>query len=399
LQKKSKILNLKQRFIILLFTVVVSVFLFSFNSNFVNASKLTTHFIDVGQGDAILIELPDQEIMLIDGGKSSQEKHLLSYLNSLEIEKIDYLVGTHPHADHIGGLASVIKNYEIGKIYLPEVMHTSKTYENLLLTIKGKGKKIKKAVSELMIINKENLKIEILSPLDKGYSNLNNFSIVLKINFEQNSFLFTGDIEKEIERELIKSNYDLNSDLLKVSHHGSNTSSSYDFLEKVSPKYAVISVGKDNNYGHPSNEVISLLQNIGSKVFRTDQQGTIIAISDGKEIKINKEAQSLEKKAIKENQVFIKNLDCEEELLVLKNNKEEDVDLSNWKIISVVGNQEFIFPENTIIKSDEIIKVKSGRYAENDAKTLIWSKAYIWNDDGDKAELYDNKGILIDSFE
>ncbi|MGM0409303.1 MAG: MBL fold metallo-hydrolase [Bacillota bacterium] len=393
--KKSKIFNLKQKVIILLF--VISFFLFLFNSDFVNASQLTTHFIDVDQGDATLIELPNQEIMLIDGGKKSQENNLINYLDKFDIEKIDYLIGTHPHADHIGGLASVINNYKIGNIYLPEVMHTSKTYENLLLTIKDKGKKIKRASSDLKIIDNDNLKIEIFSPQEKEYSNLNNYSIVLKIDFEQSSFLFTGDIEKEVERELINSDYDLNSDLFKVSHHGSDSSSSYEFIEKISPKFAVISVGKDNSYGHPSSEVINSLQSIGAQVYRTDNEGTIVATSDGKEIKINKEAQSLKKQLQKEEQIFIQKLDCEEELLVLKNNRDKNVDLSNWKIISVVGNQEFIFPENTIIKFDEIIKIKSGRYAKKGSNTLIWSKAYIWNDDGDKAELYNNKGALIDS--
>lgn len=247
--------------------------------------NLKIHFLDVGQGDAIFIELPNNETLLIDAGEAKYQKKVLNYIEKLNYEKIDYVVGTHPHTDHIGGLAYIIENKDIGQIYLPKVSHNSKTYENLLLTIKNKGKQVVGATKDMKIINGEDLKIIILAPTSNKFSNLNNASIVLKIIFKDKSFLFMGDAEESVEKTLT----DVAADVIKVGHHGSDTSSSLAFLKKVSPEYAIISVGENNQYNHPSLEVLKRYENLKTKVYRTDLNGTIDLISDGKTIDIKAE--------------------------------------------------------------------------------------------------------------
>ncbi len=376
---------------------IIMFLLLSFYNNSIYADNLNCYFLDVGQGDATLIELPNDKTMLIDGAKNNKANFLIDYIKKKDISKIDYLIATHPHADHIGGLAEVIKSFSIGKIYMPEVIHTTKTYENFLLTIKDKDKRIKRAQAGEIILNEDQLNIKIFSPQHKNYSNLNNWSIVIKINYGKTSFLFTGDIEKEVEKELVDSNYNINSTLLKVSHHGSSTSSSFDFLEKVSPEYSIISVGANNRYGHPDSTVINLLHEIGSKVYRTDKQGTILAISDSRKIKIDKE-NLINKNKNNNKKLSIELVDLEKELVVIKNNTDENINLNDWLLLSVKGKQEFDFSQNTIIKAGEILKIRSGRSATKEENTLVWTKAYIWNNDGDKAELYNEKDELIDSY-
>ncbi|NLX61543.1 MAG: MBL fold metallo-hydrolase [Tissierellia bacterium] len=249
---------------------------------------LRVHYIDVGQGDSIYIELPNGEIALIDGGPKSSEEALLNYLDEQGVEKIDYLVATHPHEDHIGGLVGVIKNYEIGKIYMPNVVHTTKTFENLLLAIQDKGYKITKAMAEDTIIDEAGLSLYILAPeIDADWEDLNNYSIVLKLNYKNNSFLFTGDAERESEEIMLTKGYDLRAHVLKVGHHGSTTSTMDEFLDKVDPQYAIISCGVDNKYGHPHKEIVAKLQERNIKIYRTDLDGNIVVKSDGENISFN----------------------------------------------------------------------------------------------------------------
>ena len=243
-----------------------------------NVINMKIHYIDVGQGDAIFIELPNSNTMLIDAGESSKGQVVANYIKSLEYSKIDYLIGTHPHTDHIGGLAQVINTFTIGEIYMPKAVSTSKTYENLLNTISAKGLKIHNATAGINIINDNNLKIDILAPNNDSYSNLNNYSVVLKINYKDKKFLFTGDIETLSENEIIA---DLSADVVKVAHHGSDSSSGISFVNKVKPQYAIFSVGTNNRYNHPVQIIIERWQNIGAKIYRTDLNGTIIVTTDG----------------------------------------------------------------------------------------------------------------------
>lgn len=362
------------------------------------SGELIIHYLDLGQADSILLELPNNEIMLIDAGNNSDGQKLVNYLREQGIDTIDYLIGTHPHADHIGGLDDVIENFVIGRIYMPEVIHTTKTFEDVLLAVQRKGKKITPARTGVSIIDDPVLQIYFLSPISNNYKDLNHYSAVVKVDFLDKSFLFTGDAEKINEEEMIeKYGVRLKSHILKVGHHGSNTSTSEEFIEKVVPDYAVISVGKDNSYGHPSALVIQRLQNHGVKIYRTDLQGTIIARSDGQQILFNQDP--VNQNITGNHGIIIESVDLVKEMVIIRNNSNETVNLSRWRLVSVVGNQEFIFPQGTLIRPGERLKIVSGSAASNiDENTLLWTKSYIWNNDGDPAELYDDKNNLIATY-
>ena len=246
---------------------------------FVAQEDLSIDFIDVGQADSILIRNQDQ-VMLIDAGTNEAGETVVNYLKNLGITKIDYLIGTHPHEDHIGGLDDVINAFDIGQIYMPKIETTTKTFEdvleaienkNLTVTAPNKGEKIEigQAEGEFMtepILDKDNLNVS---------------SLVLRLEFGNTSYLFMGDAEEENEETIRWPK----TDVLKVGHHGSSTSSE-SFLEQVQPKYAIIMAGKDNSYGLPTQETIDKLNNMGSEIYRTDEDGTIQMTSDGNTIEI-----------------------------------------------------------------------------------------------------------------
>ena len=251
-----------------------------------NNDLLKVHYLDVGQGDSIFIELPNNETMLIDAAESYQSENIINYLKNLNYQKIDYVIGTHPHTDHIGGLKDIINTFEIGKIYMPKVVSTTKTYESLLMTIKDKNLKINTAKAGTSIIDIDTLKINILAPNNSTYTELNNYSVVTKITYGTTKFLFMGDAEKLSENEIKE---DVTADVIKIGHHGSNTSSSIDFIKKVNAKYGIISVGLKNKYNLPKEETITNWENSGTKIYLTSINGTITAISDGTNIKIESE--------------------------------------------------------------------------------------------------------------
>ena len=250
--------------------------------------SLVVDFIDVGQGDSILIR-QGSHAMLIDGGTSESKQNLLGFLESENVSSFDYIIGTHPHEDHIGSLDDVVNSYDFDTILFPKVTTTTKTFENLVLAVKGKNKKFVEPE-----INKEytlgDAKFTILAPNSKEYDSLNNYSIVIKLTYGKNSFIFTGDAESLSESEILKNNVDLKADVLKIGHHGSSTSTSAKFLNAVSPKYAVISVGKDNSYNHPTKTTMNRLKKLGIPVYRTDEQGTIECVSNGETISFNVDA-------------------------------------------------------------------------------------------------------------
>ena len=250
------------------------------------SEDLKVHFLDVGQGDSIFIELPTNETILIDASIKDASNKIINYLREENVSKIDYVFATHPHSDHIGGMRAVIKAFDIGQIYMPKAVTTTKTYENLLLTIKDKNLKIKAAKAGNTIIDTDDLKLVVLAPNQDSYESLNNYSIVLKLTYKEKSFLFMGDAETLSEKEITG---DIQADVLKVGHHGSRTSTSQAFLNKVNPSYAVISVGLNNDYKHPHQEVIDRLEKKNIKIYRTDQNGDIIFTTDGYNIDVKVE--------------------------------------------------------------------------------------------------------------
>lgn len=249
-----------------------------------NSDNLEIYFFDVGQADSILLKQRDNNI-LIDAGNKLDAPKLKSFLkNDLKINKISMVVGTHPHEDHIGGMSEIIKEFPVDTILMPNVTSTSKTFENLLDTIDELNYKI--TVPKVnQIFDFDNLKLHIIYT-GKNNKNLNDSSIIIKAEYLNNSFLFMGDASKKIEEKILKK--DISSDVIKIGHHGSSYSTSISFLNKVNPKYAIIEVGKDNNYGHPNEVTLNSLKEKNIKTMRTDLDGTIKITSDGTNIKIDK---------------------------------------------------------------------------------------------------------------
>lgn len=264
-----------------------------------NADKLIVHYIDVGQGDSTFIEFPNSETMLIDAGESEYGNVVTSYIKSLGYSKIDYLIGTHPHSDHIGGLKAVVNSFDLGKVYMPRAASTTSTYLNLLKAIDNKSMKVTTAKAKVEVLKTDDLSVKILAPTEEEYSNLNNYSVVLKITYKDRSFLFTGDAEKAVEDNLSS---DIKSDVIKIPHHGSDSSSSIEFVKKVAATYAIVSVGKDNSYDHPSKDVLKRWESSGAKIYRTDEEGTIIVKTDGESIEIKTHGATVNKDDVKEDE-------------------------------------------------------------------------------------------------
>ncbi|MBE5821446.1 MAG: MBL fold metallo-hydrolase [Clostridiales bacterium] len=243
---------------------------------------LEIHFLDVGQAESILL-IQGNYSMLIDGGNDENGKEIIKYIEKQGISKLDYIIATHAHADHIGGLDKIIKHFPVEKIYFPKHTTTTKNFEEFILAVRDKNMKL-----TLPDVGSEfylgSARCIVLSPELKEYEEPNNYSIVLKVIYGNTSYLLMSDAETEIENTLLENNVDITANVLKVGHHGSETSTSEKFLKAVNPKYAVISVGKDNDYNLPANKIINRLEKYNLNIYRTDLMGTIVLKSDGNNI-------------------------------------------------------------------------------------------------------------------
>lgn len=248
-------------------------------------NPLEIHFIDVGQADSILIK-SNGKAMLIDAGNNDDADTIVNYLKNQEIKELDYVIGTHPHEDHIGSLDTVINKFDVNTIIMPKKSTTTKTFEDVVTAIENKNLSITlpKVGDKYKIGNGE---FTIIAPVKEDYgSNLNNYSVGIIMSYGENKFIFTGDAEKVAEEDIISTNINIDADLMKMGHHGSSTSNSDVLLDKISPKIAIISCGQNNSYGHPHQEVLNEISKRGVEVYRTDLQGNIIVTSDGKEITV-----------------------------------------------------------------------------------------------------------------
>lgn len=364
--------------------------------------EMQVHFIDVGQGDSILIESPSGKTMLIDGGVKGAGQQIVSYLKELGINKLDIVVATHPDADHIGGLIPVLDNMTIEQFYDSGKVHTSQTFEEMLTRIDEKNipYHVPKIGDDIEFDKGVNVKV--LNANDQATDN-NDASIVLKMTYGNVSFLLTGDAGVALEKEMLQ--YDVEATVLKAGHHGSNTSSSEEFIQAVKPKVAILSYGEDNKYGHPHAEIVDRLQAIGSKIYATADLGTITVSTDGVNYTVNgKETYSVATGNIRSKEeepttaIEIVSKDLVTEIVGIKNSGQHAVSLKDWQLISIEGHQVYNFP-NLSLQPGKTIYITSGTNAREGQNYLKWTTKQIWLNDGDAAQLRNEKGELVSELE
>ncbi|MFA5658188.1 MAG: ComEC/Rec2 family competence protein [Oscillospiraceae bacterium] len=243
----------------------------------------SVHFIDVGQGDCTLI-LSEDAAVLIDAGESEYSEKVIAYIQAQGVKKLDYIIATHPHSDHIGSLSDVIKSFEIGTVFMPyipdEMTPTSYSYENFLTALVENDVNTVE-LDETKKIVLSDISLTLYPPLE-NYDNLNDYSIITKMTHGKNTFLFSGDAESKSEKDHIENGEDLSAKVYKAGHHGSNTSSSDAFLSEICPEYCIISCGADNSYNHPGEKAVNRIKSYTDIILRTDLLGTIVFESDGK---------------------------------------------------------------------------------------------------------------------
>ncbi len=246
----------------------------------------SVHFIDVGQGDSVLI-VSNGEAVLIDAGEVEYGNTVLSYLNEQGIDTLKYIIVSHQHTDHMGGMSKILKNVKADELIMPPIpdslFPTNSTYDSFLATLENTDIAVTEAENGTLTVGDVTLQMFVQDP-DMNYDSLNNFSIAIRAIHGDNAFLLCGDLEYDAEQVLLKSNFELSADVYKVNHHGSSGSSSYKFVEAVDPEYSVICVGANNDYGHPKQKALDRISNFCDKIYRTDLNGNIVFESDGKEL-------------------------------------------------------------------------------------------------------------------
>lgn len=248
------------------------------------AEEIRVCFLDVGQGDSILIQTTEHTV-LIDTGEYGARRALFTYLREAGVETLDYVVATHPHSDHIGAMSALIDTFDVQHVLMPDATNNTASYENLLKTIEEKDIPVT-VPSAGDVITAGLIELEVLAPCGDNYSDLNDYSLVLRMKYHDTAFLFTGDAEWTSEAEMLASGRNLRANILKAGHHGSNSSTSDAFLDAVRPSAVVISCGKDNSYGHPHAQTLESLAERDIAVYRTDEMSSILMSTNGNEIKL-----------------------------------------------------------------------------------------------------------------
>ena len=246
-------------------------------------TPVKVHYIDVGQGDSIFLEINDKNI-LIDAGEEEHASTIIAYLKTYDVEKLDLVFLTHPHEDHIGGMGEVLSEFEIGEFYMPDKELVTRSFIRMTTALDEKNTPRNLLKGGMEFEFGESIMLQILSPNKDGYLNPNNYSSIMRLVVGNNAFLFTGDAEEIIETEVIRTGAELKSDVLKAPHHGSKTSSSEPFLEKVAPTYIVVTSGLGNDHNLPSPEILERYSNIGAKTLLTEEMGSIVFAANGKEV-------------------------------------------------------------------------------------------------------------------
>ena len=242
------------------------------------------HFIDVGQGDSVLIQTT-QGSVLIDGGDNNMGTRVTQYIRDAGISELAYVIATHPHADHIGGLVTVLGEFPIGILIMPNVVHDTRTFERFLDAIEDNDVPLMEPVVGNSFFVGE-AEFTIIAPNSETYQDLNDYSVSLRMTLGATSFIFTGDAERRSETEMLQ--HYISADVLHVGHHGSRTSTIQEFLDAVDPSIAVISVGSDNIHGHPHDDVVDRLIEAGIRIYRTDLHGHVVIVTDGVDLSVTR---------------------------------------------------------------------------------------------------------------
>lgn len=361
------------------------------------SKEMKVHFLDVGQGDSILIQSPNGKNLLVDGSTRSAGKDVIAYLRTHRVEKLDYVVATHPDADHIGGLLSVLNSISIKNFIDSGKVHTSQTYEKMLQLILDKNIPfIVPEVGETIPLDDE-LDITVLNVGEDSDDN-NEASIVLKIVYGEVSFLLMGDADTYVEKNILE-RANVEATVLKAGHHGSDTSSSEKFIEAVKPDVTILSYGKDNSYGHPDADVKSRLERLSSQIYGTAEVGNIVVETDGEDYNVLTNG-SAEPTEIAETSVGINisSKDIRGEIVGITNSGDANINVKDWQLVSVAGNQTFKFP-NINLQAGKTIYITSGPEAREGSGYLKWTTGQMWRNDGDAAKLLNDKGEIVSEFE
>jgi len=382
------------------------------------SGDLVVHFLDVGQGDSILLQFHDKT-MLIDAGERGMADRIIAYLGDQNVERLDVVVATHAHSDHIGGLGGVISAYPVGEFVDAAQPHSTATYENLLTLVEEKGIPYTAAERGQTIALDPDLEILVLNPAAEPVGDINQNSVVLKVTYNEISYLFMGDAEKPAEESMMEAGLDLDADVLKVGHHASRYGSSAEFLSAVSPAISAISVGAGNDYGHPHEEAVERLEATGSRIYRTDLDGNVVIATDGQALSVTAGGAPSATVTTRlptatatatptatvtpaptplSTGVSIAGLDLQEEWVTIANGDPTAVDLTGWTIADEGMRNTYTFPVFTL-DSGADVTVHSG--SGNDTATdLYWGRSSaVWNNDGDTATLTDANGTVVSTLE
>ncbi len=370
------------------------------DSHVSNIENLTVHFLDVGQGDSILLQFAGKNV-LIDGGEADMGSRVASYLKDHGVSNLNLVVASHPHSDHIGGLGIILKTFPVGQVLDSGQVHSSQTYEDFLTLVDQKNIQYKVAEKGQRINLDPRLKIGVLNPPAQLFENINDNSVVLRITYGQVSFLLMGDAEKEAEESMLS--FDLDSDILKVGHHGSRSSSSPAFLKEVSPAISIIEVGKGNDYGHPAPETLSALKNVGSEIYRTDLDGNIDVTTDGESYFVTTQKAAAGRGTDDTAAISISSIQFDApgddrknlngEWIRVTNSGQSPVDMTGWRLYDESG-RVYVFPRFALSPGDSA-KVFTGQGLDSTTKLYIGRGSPIWNNNGDTALLGDAGGNVV----
>jgi len=427
-----------------------------FQENITATAPLIVTFIDVGQGDSCWLHLPNGDDVLVDGGKARAGPTVVAYLNEHGVADIELMVATHGDADHIGGLIEVLSAMPVAEAWLDSQSCTTTTCQDFYQALTDNGV-LTATVRMGESYSWGEVTALVLNPSEPLYADKNENSVVLKVSYGSVDFLLTGDAETGAENRMLSSGYSLEAEVLKVAHHGSRYSSSAEFLSAVQPEVAIISVGADNPYGHPHPKTISRLQAVGAKIYRTDEQGTIIVTTDGSTYSVSasrglthtvflpiilKSYQPVPPVATPTptttatpatptltptltptatptltptpTEVPTGNLvityiryETRDEYIQITNEGTASQDMTNWKIQSYKNidggcepaDQWYNFPSGYVLGPGASVRIHSGPDAyDNPPNDLKWTTKYIWHNDGDVGILYDATRSVVDSY-